>query len=152
MRVWLLHPPGLPGDRVNDCAYELSVNAGVDISACTCAPLVVGRTTCFATRISQWEAGMVMSAPTNPSLAAGRTRCSHLEIVSQTQMSSWMRHYPSLVVQTGRMTTVTEYAGSSTWGWRFIVIAITHLLAFRALITAIIALPDWCRCRPFSLE
>jgi hypothetical protein len=56
-------------------------------------------------------------------------------------MSSLMRHYPSLVVQTGRMTTVIQYAGSSTWGSWFIliVIAITHLLAFRALVTAIIA-------------
>jgi len=91
---------------------------------------------------------MVISSPTNPSLAAGRTRCSHLEIVSQTQMSSWMRHYPSLVVQTGRMTTVIKYAGSSTWGSRLIiiVIAITHLLAFQGLDTAIIApglVPFW---------
>jgi len=84
---------------------------------------------------------MVSYAPTNPSLAAGRTSCSHVEIVSLTQLSSWMRHYPSLVVQTGRMTTVIQYAGSSTWGSRFIVIviAITHLLAFRALVTANIA-------------
>jgi hypothetical protein len=56
-------------------------------------------------------------------------------------MSSWMRHYPSLLVQIGRKTTVIQYAGSSTWGSRFIVIviAITHLLAFRALVSAMIA-------------
>jgi hypothetical protein len=39
------------------------------------------------------------------------------------------------------MTTVIEYVGSLMWGSRFIVIviAITHLLALRALVTAIIA-------------
>jgi len=107
----------------------------------------------FATRHSQWKEGMVIAAPTNPSLAAGRTRCSHLEIVSQTQMSSWMRHYPSLVVQTGRITAVIQYAGSSMWGSRFIliVIAITHLLAFRALITPIIA-PGLVPLSAISLE
>jgi len=84
---------------------------------------------------------MVISAPTNPSLAAGRTRCLHVEIVSQTQISCWVRHYHALVVQTGRMTTVVQYAGSSTWGLQFIVIVITitHLLAIRALVPNIIA-------------
>jgi hypothetical protein len=53
---------------------------------------------------SQSKAGMVISAPTNTSLAAGMTWCWHIEIVSQTQMSSWMCHHPSLAVQTGRMT------------------------------------------------
>jgi hypothetical protein len=59
----------------------------------------------FATRHSQSKGGMVISALTNPWLAAGRTRCSHEEIDGQTQMSSWMRHYSSMVVQTGRVTT-----------------------------------------------
>jgi len=47
----VITPPGLPGERMVDRTYALSVsNAGVDISA-----------------------------PTNPSLVAGRrTRCSHL--------------------------------------------------------------------------
>jgi len=51
MRVWLLPPPGLAGERMVDRTYALSVsNVGVDI----CAPI-------------------------NPSLVAGRrTRCSHL--------------------------------------------------------------------------
>ena len=38
----VITPPGLPGERVIDCAYVLSVNVGVDISASTCPPLVVG--------------------------------------------------------------------------------------------------------------
>ena len=94
----------------------------------------------IATRYSQSKAGMVISALTNPSLAAGTTRCWYQEILSQIQLSSWMHHYPSLVVQTARMTTVVLYVGSSTSGSRFIVfiITITHLLAFQALITAII--------------
>jgi len=68
-------------------------------------------------------------------------------------MSNWMRHYPSLVVQTGRMTAVIQYAGSSTWGSRFIiiVIAITHLLAFGALVTPIIA-PGLVPLSAISLE
>jgi len=56
-------------------------------------------------------------------------------------MSSLMRPYLSSDVQTGRITTVTLYAGSLPWGSRFnvIVIAISHLLAFLCLVTAIIA-------------
>jgi len=95
----------------------------------------------FATRNRQCRAGMVISAPTNPSLAAGRTSCSKQEIVNWTDMSSLMRPYLSLNVQTGRIITVTKYVGSSAWVSRFniIVITISHLLAFRRLITAIIA-------------
>jgi len=96
----------------------------------------------FATRNSQPTPGMIISAPTNPLLAGGRTRFLHLEIVSQTPMSSWMHHYPSPVVQTGRMTTAIQYAGCLTLGPWFIVIiiTITHLQAFQDLVTAIIAL------------
>jgi len=96
----------------------------------------------IATRNSQSKAGMVISAPTHLALAAERTRCSHQEIVSQAQRSSEMCHYSLLVVQTGRMMTVTQYVGSLMWGTQFIVIviAITHLFAFRALVTTIIVL------------
>jgi hypothetical protein len=52
-----------------------------------------------------------------------------------------MCHYSSLVVQNKAMTTVTQYAGSLTWGTQCIVtiIAFTHLLAFQALVPTIIA-------------
>jgi len=57
-------------------------------------------------------------------------------------MLSWMCQYPSLVVQTGRTSTAISYVEFLAWGLRFIVIvivrAITHLLAFRALVTTVI--------------
>ena len=42
----VINPPGLPGDRVIDCAWVLSVNAGLDISASTCPLLVVRQSRC----------------------------------------------------------------------------------------------------------
>jgi hypothetical protein len=62
---------------------------------------------------------------------------------SQTQMSNSMCYYPSMFVQICRTTTAMEYMVSLMWGSWFIimviVIKITHLLAFRALVTTIIA-------------
>jgi len=97
----------------------------------------------LATINSQSKAGMVICTATNPLLAAARTSCSQLEIVSHTQMSSCKHLYSSLVVATGKMTTLIQYAASSTSGMLFIVRFITnaHFLAFRALATAIIASP-----------
>jgi hypothetical protein len=58
-------------------------------------------------------------------------------------MSSWMRHFPTFGVQTGRTTTAIQYVGCFMWGLGFIVIiiviAITRLLAFGAIITAVSA-------------
>jgi hypothetical protein len=56
-------------------------------------------------------------------------------------MLSWMQLYPSLGVQTGRMTIVNQYAGSSRSESWFIVVVITnaHLLTFPAHVTTIIA-------------
>jgi len=52
-----------------------------------------------------------------------------------------MHHYPFLVVQTGRTSTAIYLVESLTWGSWFIIIiiAITHLLDFWALITNITA-------------
>jgi len=94
----------------------------------------------FAMRHNQSNSGIFISAPTNLSLAAGRTRCSLIEIVIQTHMLSEMHHSASLVVQTGSMSKGIQCVGSSMWGSQFIVIliAVTHLLVFSLLIMAII--------------
>ena len=71
---------------------------------------------------------------------------------SQTQLSIWMRQYPSLGIQTGRMTTDIEYAGTLAQGLRpiLIVIAITLLLGFPALVIAINA-PRWIPLSDISI-
>jgi hypothetical protein len=55
----------------------------------------------LATINSLLKAGMVICTATNLSLAAARTSCSQLEIVSHTQMSSCKHLYFCLVVATG---------------------------------------------------
>jgi len=89
---------------------------------------------------SESKAGLVISTVTNQLLAVGRTRFSHLEIVSYIQISSWMHLYPCLVVQTGIMTTAMYHVGFSMWGLGFIVTVIpaTHLLDVWAVVLAMI--------------
>jgi len=49
--------PGLAGERVIDCSYVLSVNAGVQISGSTYPLLVVGRTRCSQLEIGSQKQG-----------------------------------------------------------------------------------------------
>jgi len=86
---------------------------------------------------------MVISAPTNPPVVAGRrTRCSHTDIIKvwcKYQAGSITK--PSWVVQTGRTSTTIYYVGSLTCGLQFTVIdiPITHMLLFWAFVSTIIA-------------
>jgi len=101
---------------------------------------------------------MAISPPSNPLVTVARTWCSPLEFVSQTLMSSWMCHFPTLVGQRGWIHCENNYSyvicgiieggghSTSLWSSESPICLISELC-----LTPLLPL-HWCHCKIFSLK